>query len=35
MILVENENKGQAVGTSIKRAEEMASTKAYKDLRRS
>jgi dsRNA-specific ribonuclease len=32
MILVENENKGQAIGTSIKRAEELASTKAYKDL---
>jgi len=32
IILVENENKGQAIGTSIKRAEELASTKAYKDL---
>jgi ribonuclease-3 len=32
MILIENENKGQAIGTSIKRAEELASTKAYKDL---
>ncbi|MBL6657635.1 MAG: ribonuclease III [Flavobacteriales bacterium] len=32
MILIENENKGQAIGTSIKRAEELASKEAYKDL---
>jgi len=32
MIMVENQNKGQAIGTSIKRAEELASKKAYEDL---
>jgi len=32
MILIDNKNKGRAVGTSIKRAEEQAAKEAYKEL---
>jgi len=35
MILIDNKNKGRAVGTSIKRAEEQAAKEAYKELTRS
>lgn len=35
MLTIEGTNKGQAIGTSIKRAEELASKVAYKDLTRS
>ncbi|MDB2415583.1 ribonuclease III [bacterium] len=32
MIMIDNKNKGRAVGTSIKRAEEQAAKEAYKEL---
>ena len=32
MIMIDNKNKGHAVGTSIKRAEEQAAKEAYKEL---